>query len=105
LNRNLVYNIVGVAVLIGLIIYPISMILLTDLISESSRYIAVWIGLATIVTLMSIGMWRIAVEGPSQIYCKDCCNPDHWAVEDRVKLTAEQYETMKKNVERGKIIE
>ena len=96
-------NIIGVAVLIGLIIYPISMILLTDLISVEE--IAVWIALATIVTLMSIGMWIIAVEGPSQIYCKDCCNPDHWSVEDRVKLTAEQYETMKKNVERGKIIE
>jgi len=96
-------DIIGIIIFIGLAVIPTSIILLTGLISVTE--IAAWIGLATIVTLLSIGMWRIAVEGTSQIYCKDCCNPDHWSVEDRVKLTSEQYETMKKNVERGKILE
>lgn len=96
-------DIIGIIIFIGLAVIPTSIILLTGLISVTE--IAAWIGLATIVTLLSVGMWRIAVEGTSQIYCKDCCNPDHWSVEDRVKLTSEQYETMKKNVERGKILE
>ena len=72
-------DIIGIIIFIGLAVIPTSIILLTGLISVTE--IAAWIGLATIVTLLSIGMWRIAVEGTSQIYCKDCCNPDHWSAD------------------------
>jgi len=67
------------------------------------------IGMIVAGVILAVGIGLSAWKGefnPNHNPCdKNCCNPDHWSQEERLKLSSEQYLIMKNNCEKGKVVE